>query len=228
MKHIDRYQDQKKRISYWEIGLLETIREKIGRGWKAYFVTLQYRPLPGDMKVKMSLMNREADRVGKFVMSRLYRNPKNVPDELQPIWYVFPDFPVHKKEKVSLHEVTINDGLHQHAIVLIPVSGTRTKLRLAKHFKEHQHEYVFAGEDTPLALVHAKRIAQEEPDLQKVVSYALKAIKNGHAEIDDIYVPAWEYRRKRDPDSPYPGPDAPRQYGARRAISTRRRGLVRR
>jgi hypothetical protein len=223
MKRINQYQLRNRTISDWEVGLQQTIREKWGRGWKAYFVTLQYAPLPGNMKVKGALMNREVDRVAKFLMTRLYRNPKNVRKELRPIWYVFPDFPVHKNEKVSLRDVTINEGLHQHAIVLIPLVGTRTNLLLDGHFQNHQDQYVFDGEDTPLVLVQAVPIIAAEPDLQKVVSYALKAIRKGRAEIDDIYIPTWKYRRNRDPDSPYPGPDGPRQYGTRRAVPNRRR-----
>jgi hypothetical protein len=168
------------------------------------------------MKVKNEIMNREVDRVAKFLMTRLYRNPKNVPDKLQPIWYVFSDFPVHKRDKVSLRDVTINDGLHKHAIVLIPVLGARTNLQLDDHFENCQHQYVFKDQDTPLTKIHAVHINETRADVNRVVSYALKAIKRGLAELDDIYVPTWEYRRRRDPDSPYPGPDAPRQYGARR------------
>jgi hypothetical protein len=61
---------------------------------------------------------------------RLAKN--SVPKASQPIWSKFlpkvilaPDFPVPKKRKQTLRDVTINNGLHWHGLVMVGCSYQR-------------------------------------------------------------------------------------------------------
>jgi hypothetical protein len=83
---------------------------------------------------------------------------------------------VRKDEKQALRDVTINDGLHFHAIAFIP-RRSRLKCGLRKHFKKKQIEYV--KNKRSLDRVEAKRI-KDWPEY--VTDYVIKAFKRGNID----------------------------------------------
>src|SRR4051812_43549703 len=97
------------------------VEEKVEEGWDVYIPTFVFHPLPGSPATMKAIMQREVERVYATLLTRVVRYP-NSPGSAGklPIWIVLPDYPVPKHDKKSLREVTLNDGLHLHALGLIP------------------------------------------------------------------------------------------------------------
>jgi len=132
--HSNQYQSIKRLIA----GYGQWIGEKIDQGWEAYFLSITFNHIRGSKLSMLSHMKRELERVYATMLSRIVRCPmsaKNV--KRLPIWIGCPDFPVPKHQKQSLRNVTINDGLHYHAICLIP-AGSRLRESLQDHIAEYQ------------------------------------------------------------------------------------------
>jgi hypothetical protein len=83
---------------------------------------------------------------------RLAKN--SVPKASHPIWSEFlpkvilaPDFPVSKRSKVRLRDVTINDGLHWHGLVLVNPLASKLPGNLDVHINENSRKYLVFFED---------------------------------------------------------------------------------
>jgi hypothetical protein len=115
---------------------------------------------------------------------------------------LFPDLPVPKREKKSLGDVSINDGLHYGGIVLTP-PVSRFESSLDEHFRDAQDEYI----NDKLERIHAKPITSNPI---YVMDYAAKTYKRCRVSDEDvIIVPksgselplrSWADARKKMPD----------------------------
>jgi hypothetical protein len=92
-----------------------------------------------------------------------------------------PDYPVFKHEKKNLAEVRVNDGLHMHAILGMPLKSRLKKETISMHVERKRHAYI----KTHLREVHFVPI---EPDMDEVTDYALKTIKRGKCRWEDISI----------------------------------------
>jgi hypothetical protein len=95
------------------------IIELTSKGYELYLLSFTFRPLGGGMEARLAQMRRELERAYALLVTRIVRNP-NGSKKLLPIWFCLPDLPVEKRARVPLAVVSINDGLHMHALVLIP------------------------------------------------------------------------------------------------------------
>jgi hypothetical protein len=91
-----------------------------------------------------------------------------------------PDGRVCKHKKQQLSDVTINDGVHMHGILVVPWHS-RLKERVETHFKTHSKIYV----QNNLLRLNIQPI-QSNPE--NVVDYAMKALKTGTFGCDDIII----------------------------------------
>ena len=89
-----------------------------------------------------------------------------------------PDYPIFKHKKISLVEVRVNDGLHMHAILGVPLKS-RLKEELASHVARKPHAYIKA----PLRNIH---FAPIEGNMTDVVGYVTKTIRRGRCRWEDI------------------------------------------
>jgi hypothetical protein len=80
-------------------------------------------------------------------------------------------------------DVTINDGLHFHGIMLINIES-RLKVRLDMHFKEHYARYVRPGD--ALRRIHIQPI--DDPTANRATGYALKALEWRIPDTDRIFI----------------------------------------
>jgi hypothetical protein len=93
----------------------------ISGGWNAYLVTFMFKPLPGSRHAIINQMRRGVEAFYATLVTRVVRyNRSNTRQHLLPRLIGAPDVPVFKRAKQSVSDVCINDGLHFHAIVLIP------------------------------------------------------------------------------------------------------------
>jgi hypothetical protein len=92
----------------------------------------------------------------------------------------FPDGPCYTGRKKGLREVTINDGLHFHGIILVPTKS-RLKVPFLQHLRDKKRSY---GRGYML-MIHAEPIWDQE---RFVADYGGKAVKRGRLSYDDVLV----------------------------------------
>lgn len=170
-------------------GYDELVQRYIDEGRKAYFVTIIFRHIVGSRSTKIEVMNRETRRFFRKLTTQIVRKPNSANwTHLKPIAIGCIDLPVHKRSKSQLRDVTINDGLHIHLVVLLPPryrkrnqSQRQSRLRvgLKTHLKEQAKNYLSEF----IYRIHAVRIQEGT-----MADYCLKAFKSGRLSSDQILV----------------------------------------
>ena len=102
-----------------------------------------------------------------------------------PILIGVPDLPVAKHtKKLSVRDVTINDGLHVHAIVAMPRTLRHYRgCKLKKLIQEHEHRFI--GAFTSISDIDVERI-KSRPNY--VAGYAMKNAKRNPAIMDEVLI----------------------------------------
>jgi hypothetical protein len=108
-----------------------------------------------------------------------------------PVWAPFlpkgvfvPDLPVGKRSKLGIRDVSINDGLHMHGIMV----ATRTRKlpeTLDVHFEETLEENPKTYLTRQLRHIDVRRITHSA---KYVTEYAMKGLKRGTFSEDDVLV----------------------------------------
>ena len=81
-------------------------------------------------------MTDEIERVYATLVTRVVRKPRSPKSaDRLPVFVGFADLPVAKRERKQLREVTLNDGLHYHGILLMP---GRSRLRNGRRVSFHE------------------------------------------------------------------------------------------
>ena len=167
------------------------------KGWRAYLVTFMFNQLPGGREAIIRQMIRAIEDVFyRQLIKRVVRktrSPKWL--EFRPILIGCPDVPAFKyAKKVYMPDLATNDGLHLHAIILIP-DKKHTRLRetgLIKHIEDEEHIYV--GCNPKLQRIQVERIQGDprHPKYKKgpqfAAGYALKAARKGTIDYDHLFI----------------------------------------
>jgi hypothetical protein len=90
-----------------------------------------------------------------------------------------PDYPVFKHEKIGLQTATVNDGLHMHSILAVPLKS-RLKEDIASRVTRMSYLYV----KSPLRNIHFQPI---ENNIKGVTDYAMKAVKRRRRRWEDVF-----------------------------------------
>src|SRR2546421_7180190 len=93
------------------------VKEHLDSGWSGYLITLLFNPLRGSQVQMNREMKSEIEGLYASFLTRLIRRPHSA-DATKPVLIASPDWPVPKKQKKLLSEITTNDGLHYHGILL--------------------------------------------------------------------------------------------------------------
>ena len=162
-------------------GFIEMIRGKINEGWSPFFLTFQFKQLPGMERTVLYQMKAGVEAVYKKLVTRVERNPMKNTDRV-PVLVACADRPVPKHSKKAISEV-LNQctGLHEHGIILVPA---RSRLRedLSLHLVLKQ-AYYLAG--TNLSSIYAEAVNH---NVEKAVCHALKAFEEARIDYDDFPV----------------------------------------
>src|ERR1700683_3943644 len=95
------------------------IIDNIDDGWDAYFFTFEFNQLAGPAQERLRLMKEYLHRWYGRLVTRTVRNPRSANSiDLLPKALLVPDYPVPKRLKKTLRQVSINDGVHWHGLVL--------------------------------------------------------------------------------------------------------------
>jgi hypothetical protein len=173
-----------------DVALIEAITEWWSReleskakydGRNIYLVTFTFKHIPGTAATKLTTMQHSVSCFYSTMLKRVVRKPKSIYYlHKRPRMLVAPDYPIFKHEKKTLMEVRVNDGLHMHAILGVPLKS-RLKEEISSHVERKRHAYIKA----PLYDVH---FAYIEADMKKVTDYAFKAIKRGRCRWEDLLI----------------------------------------
>jgi hypothetical protein len=163
----------------WVAGYAQMISDRVRDGWSCYLVTFMFDQLPGSPTTVMAQMKDQVQRVYSTLVTRTHRKPRNAsPDEL-PILVGFLDRQVYKRDRSSAPSARCNDGLHFHALVLLPPSS-RLKGSLVDHLRENERLYVRPGK--PVQRIHAELVTAHH---ERVVDYTLKTVSRGRLSYED-------------------------------------------
>jgi hypothetical protein len=157
------------------MGFVELFNTKVTDGWQPYFLTFKYRQLSGPQRAVLQQMRTGIQLFYRRLATRVQRNPIKGP---LPILMTAADLPVSKHSKVSIFDVTTNDGLHQHGILLTPAKS-RLRENFVAHLYRMERQYI-AG--SPLSSIYAEPVTH---DLERAVRYALKAFESGRLGYDE-------------------------------------------
>ena len=112
----------------------------------------------------------------------------SVPKASSPKWSPFlpklvlaPDFPVPKHSKVQLRDVTINNGLHWHGLILANPLAPQLPGKLDIHINENLGKYL-AGS---IRTIDAIPITH---DPEYVTGYGMKGLKRSSFSEDDVLI----------------------------------------
>ncbi len=140
-----------------------------------------FNQLPGSRRAMVHQMHQQLERWYGRLATRTIRKTRS------PIWAPYlpkgifvPDLPVPKRSKQSLRDVSTNDGLHMHGI-MVANRWARIPETLDVYFEENLGTYV----TSKLRHIDVQRITHRA---RYVTEYALKSLKRSTFSEDDILV----------------------------------------
>ena len=158
------------------------VHDHMAYGWHGYLLSFMFSQIHNSDEKRMEEMKTH---LGWFY-GRLAK--ASVPKASSQKWSPFlpkvvlaPDLPVSKRSKVQLRDVTINNGLHWHGLVLVNPLGPKLSGNLDVHIKENWRKY----------LVGSIRTIGVEPithDPAYVTGYGMKGLKRSSFSFDDVLI----------------------------------------
>lgn len=159
-------------------GYSRLVSERMENGWSAYLVTFIFDHFRGPRAYVLGQMRDEILRIYSTFVTRTHRKPRAVSAGQLPILISVADLPVVKSTP-SNERTSCNDGLHLHAILLMPPI-TRLKETVSEHFK--QQTDLYAGSRKLVAGIHVRPIIGTP---ERVVDYVFKTVLRGRVAYDD-------------------------------------------
>jgi hypothetical protein len=157
------------------------VKQYLDEGWDGYLFSFLFQQLPGSLKTKAQLMEKELLRWYGRLATRSIRKPRSSEwAPLLPKGIFIPDLPVPKSSKQDLRDVVINDGLHMHGIVVANRLG-RISEPLDVHFERNLEKYRTGN----LRHIDVQPITRTA---EYVTGYGMKGLKRPTFSPDHILV----------------------------------------
>jgi hypothetical protein len=171
------------------------IQEHIDSGCDAYLFTIMFRHISGSKENKIQQMHQAISTMYRNLVTRVVRKPRSEKSaELLPKGIFLPDVPAFKKSQYGIKDVSVNDGIHVHGVVITP-RKSRVKEPLHLHFARKNKLYVRGK-------ILRIQVDPIRSDAEFVTDYAGKALKKRRFSTDDVLIlpktvaelPARKYR----------------------------------
>lgn len=162
---------------------ISMVEDRAAGGWEAYLLTLMFNQLRGNERTKQRTMLKECEAIYGRLLTRFVKRPHNTPIAAMPFWLSCLDWPVNTKNRSSMPDIMTNDGMHIHAIFMVPPNA-RTGKRLNEIVAEAPKAFL-VGEDLALSRLH---VAPLERTLPKAALYGLKQVTRKRQTSADILV----------------------------------------
>lgn len=160
------------------------INDQVARGYEPYLVTFPFAQLRGGEMARLDQMKKRVEEFRDRVCARTYRYPgKPVNKDWPPIMVVVPE--TSWANAATMKEVRLarpNDGLHIHAILLIP-PGNRFKPNFLQAFEEKKRSLYLQQRDI-LRDIHVKPI--RDGSVGQVWSYLRKERRRPGQRADEF------------------------------------------
>jgi hypothetical protein len=125
----------------------------------------------------------EINRIYSTLVRHVERHPTTPAGSRRvPILLAFPDYPTQRGSG-DWSDVTINDGLHYHGIILLHIES-RLKVRLDTHIKDDYDHYVRSGD----IVRRIDRRPIDEKTAKRVTGYGLKALEWRIPDTDRLLI----------------------------------------
>jgi hypothetical protein len=162
-------------------GYTQVVIDRVDSGWSCHLMTFPFARLPGPRGAVIQAMKDELQRVYSTLLTRLHRKPRTAsPDEL-PILIAAADLPVYKRDRDSSPLVRCNDGLHFHALLLVP-PATRLGIPVEEHFRANEDMYL--GKRRLIQKLDVRPVT-DSGSYERVVDYVFKTILRGRVSYDE-------------------------------------------
>jgi len=165
------------------------IKGYMDQGYRMYLVTFTFKHIPGSNFTKQTEMMKQIEfQFYPTLIKHVERHPMKLHRQCNlPRLIALPDAPVPKKTqsgKMSLSDVTINNGRHVHAII-----GMARTMRHPKGFKLtaliRDYSERFIGPFTTIANIDVKRMKTRP---RFVTDYVLKHAKRDRSVLDHLLI----------------------------------------
>jgi hypothetical protein len=160
-------------------GYTKLITDRVRDGCSIHLVTFLFRQLPGQRGVVLTRMMDEVQRVYSTLLTRVVRRPRTALTDTMPVLVGVADLPVYKRDRESSPVVPCNDGLHLHALVMMPPSS-RLNGSLADHFEANADMY--AGPRSSIQRIDVRPVTHGHG---RVVDYVFKTVLNRRLTYDE-------------------------------------------
>jgi hypothetical protein len=160
-------------------GYTRLVTDRVQGGCSLHLVTFLFHQLPGPRSAVLDRMKDEVQRVYSTLLTRVVRRPRTASTEALPVLVGVADLPVYKRDRASAPMVSRNDGLHFHALLLMPLAS-RLKGSLADHFRAHVDLY--AGSRSSIQRIDVRPVTDGH---SRVVDYVFKTVLNRRLTYDE-------------------------------------------
>jgi hypothetical protein len=155
------------------------IQDHVDLGWDAYFVTFMFQNISGSSEVKVQQMEEEITKFYEKLATRAVRKPRSEKwVHLLPKGVFFPDVPGYRKTDPNIREISINDGIHFHGII---VATPECRLKEPLHLHLMRKRKLYTG--GKIYRIDAERITSDAPF---VTDYGGKAVKRQRFSNDHV------------------------------------------
>jgi hypothetical protein len=152
--------------------------------WNGFQVTFMFAHIPGTFDRKCLVMEDEIDRVYRTLVPQVERFPRSPAGSKRlPILLAFPDYSQRWIRFAGIQDVTINDGLHFHGVILVHTES-RLKIGLDIHMQEHEDRYIREGDR--LRRIYIQPI--DDSTAKTAVGYGFKALEWRIPDTDRIFI----------------------------------------
>jgi hypothetical protein len=149
--------------------------------WEGYFFTFMFNYLSGSPKITIRHMHQIVGTFFSRLVTRIVNRPNTRSGkERSPIAIFFMDAP-DGLEAMDMRDVTVNDGVHMHGIVMI-YKRNRLKDPLGVHIVKNKALYSVGSS------IHRIDVRVITHSSDKATEYAGKAVSKRRFGYDDILV----------------------------------------
>jgi hypothetical protein len=158
------------------------VHDHMAFGWHGYLLSFMFSQIQDLNAPRMEIMKKH---LGWFY-GRLAK--ASVPKASSPKWSQFlpkvvlaPDLPVPKHSKVRLRDVTINNGLHWHGLVMVNPLTPKLPGPLDVHLNETRSKYLVGS----IRTIGVEAITHDPVYL---TGYGMKGLKTRSFSTDDVLI----------------------------------------
>jgi hypothetical protein len=152
-----------------------------------YLVTFKFNHIQGSSEYKWREMLKQVEyQFYPTLIKHVERWPMKLSRQSNlPRLMAAPDLPVAKNtKKLSVKDVTINDGWHVHAMIAMPSTLRHFRgCKLKNLVRDHRHRFI--GPFTSICDIDVRRIKHHP---KRVADYVLKHAKRNAAIMDEILI----------------------------------------